>query len=54
MLLRIITGICLVVWILLALLGKGGFVHILLLVAAGVATVEILRIYRSNMREKTG
>ena len=54
LLLRIIIGITLGVWLLLILIGKGGFVHLLLLVAAGVATVEILRIYRSNMREKAG
>ncbi len=41
------------IWLLLVLLGKGGFVHLILLVALGITLVEILRVYRSHLREKT-
>jgi hypothetical protein len=49
--LKIIIALTFGLWILLVLLGKGGFVHILLLVCAGVSVVEILRIYRRRLTE---
>lgn len=37
------------IWLVLVLLGKGGFVHILLLNGLGVAAVEALTMYRTRM-----
>ena len=47
--LRILSGVLLVIWIVLVLLGKGGFVHLLLLSAIGIAVVEMMVVYRSRM-----
>lgn len=47
--LRVLTGILLGIWLILILLGKGGFVHLLLLNALGVASVEVLTVIRSRM-----
>ncbi len=49
--LRIITGILLLVWLVLVLIGKGGFVHLLLLNALGVAAVELMTMYRSRITQ---
>ncbi|MGI9056085.1 MAG: hypothetical protein ACR2F2_09820 [Pyrinomonadaceae bacterium] len=54
MLLRIIIGITTGIWFLLVLVGKGGFVHLILLVSLGFSMVEILRIYRSRLTENIG
>jgi hypothetical protein len=48
-LLKIIAAILLGIWFVLVLLGKGGFVHILLLNGLGVAAVEAMTIYRTRM-----
>ena len=48
--LRIIAMFLLGVWLLLVLLGKGGFVHILLLNALGFAVVDLMTAYRTRMR----
>ncbi len=47
--LRIITGILLLTWLVLVIMGKGGFVHLLLLSALGVASVEVMTVYRARM-----
>ncbi len=47
--LKIVTGILLLVWLVLVLIGKGGFVHLLLLNALGVASVELMTMYRSRV-----
>jgi len=47
--LRILSGVLLTIWFVLVLLGKGGFVHILLLSAIGIAVVEIMVVYRPRM-----
>jgi hypothetical protein len=47
--LRLITGILMGLWLLLVLLGKGGFIHLLLLSAVGVAFVDLLGVYRSRI-----
>lgn len=47
--LRIITGILLTIWLFLVIIGKGGFVHLLLLNALGVASVEVITMYRSRV-----
>lgn len=52
--LKIIIALIFGLWILLVLFGKGGFVHILLLVSGGVSVVEILRIYRSRLTKNVG
>lgn len=51
MLLKIIIGITLGIWLILVLLGKGGFVHILLLTAVGISVVELIHFYRKNLKE---
>ena len=48
--LKIIAAILFVIWLGLVLLGKGGFVHVLLLNAVGVAAVEAVTMYRTRMR----
>jgi len=47
--LRIIAGIILSVWLLLVLLGKGGYVHLLLFNGIGVAVVDLVTVYRTRM-----
>lgn len=47
--LRLIAAILTGVWILLVLLGKGGFIHLFLLSAIGVAFVDLVGVYRSRM-----
>lgn len=46
---RLLAGVLLGIWLVLVLLGKGGFVHLLLLGAIGVAVVEIMTVYRTRM-----
>ena len=48
--LKIIAALLFGIWLVLVLLGKGGFVHILLLNGIGVAAVEAMTIYRTQMR----
>ena len=50
MLLRVVAVLLFGIWLFLVLLGKGGFVHLLLLSALGVTFVEIVTIYRGKMR----
>lgn len=47
--LRVISAILICVWLLLVMLGKGGFVHLFLLSAIGVAFVDLVGVYRSRM-----
>ena len=49
--LKVLAAILFGVWLTLVLLGKGGFVHLLLFNAIGVAGVEIMTIIRSRMTE---
>ena len=49
MFLRVLTGALLTVWLVLVLMGKGGFVHLLLLNALGVASVEVMTVIRTRM-----
>ncbi len=49
MILRLIAGILLAVWLVLVLLGKGGFVHLLLLNSIGIAVVELVTVLRTRM-----
>ena len=49
MALRLIAGGLLGLWLLLVLLGKGGFVHILLLNGLAIAVLEIVSVYRSQV-----
>ena len=49
MILRLIAGVLLVVWLMLVLIGKGGFVHILLLNGIGVAVVDLMTVVRTRM-----
>lgn len=45
---RIIAVICLGIWLLLALLGKSGFIHLLLLSGVGFAAVDLACLFRSR------
>jgi hypothetical protein len=51
MALRLVTGVILSIWLVLVLLGKGGFAHLLLLNGLGVGMVELVRVYRSRVTE---
>ncbi len=48
--LKIIAGLLFGVWLVLVLAGKGGFVHLLLLNALGVAAVELMTMYRTRLQ----
>ena len=48
--LRVLAAILFMVWLTLVLLGKGGFVHLLLFNAIGVASVEVMTVIRAKMR----
>lgn len=49
MFLRLIAGVLLGVWLLLVLLGKGGFVHLLLLNGIALVVLELVCVYRRRM-----
>ncbi|CAN5655054.1 hypothetical protein BH20ACI4_BH20ACI4_03320 [soil metagenome] len=51
MFLKIIIALTFGLWISSVLFGKGGFVHIILLVSVGISVVEILHIYRRRLTE---
>lgn len=48
---RAIAATLLAVWFVLVLLGKGGFIHLVLLAGIGFAVVELVSIYRRRMSE---
>ena len=50
MVLRIVAAALFFTWLVLVLMGKGGFVHLLILNALGVLSVELMTVIRSNMR----
>ena len=47
--LRLIAGALFLVWLGLVLMGKGGFVHLLLLSGIGVSAVEAMTVYRGRL-----
>lgn len=49
MALRILTAVLFIIWLALVAIGKGGFVHLLLLNAIGLAVVESAAVYRARM-----
>lgn len=49
MVLKLIAAVLLGIWVVLVVMGKGGFVHLLLLSGIGVAVVELTTIYRTRM-----
>jgi hypothetical protein len=49
LLLRIVAGLLLSAWIILVLIGKGGFVHLLLVSFLGVAAVEVMTVLRGRL-----
>ncbi|MFN2501682.1 MAG: hypothetical protein ABR530_06690 [Pyrinomonadaceae bacterium] len=49
MVLRLIAAVLFVIWLILVILGKGGFVHLLLLNAIGVASVEVMTVLRGRL-----
>jgi hypothetical protein len=50
MVLRLIAATLFVMWLALVFAGKGGFVHLLLFNAIGVAAVEVMTEIRSRTR----
>jgi len=46
---RTVATILIAIWLVLVVLGKGGFVHLLLLTAIAVALVDAVTVYRSRM-----
>ena len=49
--LRIIASVLLAIWLLLVILGKGGFAHLLLLIGIVIWIIDAVSIYRSRMTE---
>ena len=53
--LKILWGILFGIWLILVLLGKGGFVHILLLCGISVLMIDLVAKYRSGrFRDRKG
>lgn len=50
LLLKVIAGILLGIWLVLVLLGKGGFVHIILINGMTIAVAEAVRMYRVSVK----
>lgn len=50
MLLKVIAGILLGIWLVLVLLGKSGFVHIILINGVTIAVAEAVRMYRTSVK----
>jgi len=46
-----IAAILCIVWLVLLLLGKGGFVHLLPLNALGLIVVDLVALYRAQLKE---
>ena len=51
MFIKVIAGILLGIWLLLVLLGKGGFVHILLLNGIAFAVIALVIEWRTHLRK---
>ncbi len=49
--LRVIAVILFSIWLVLVFLGKGGFIHLLLLNAIGVASVDVMTTIRTRMTD---
>jgi hypothetical protein len=54
MAIRILGSALIVLWLLLVLIGKGGFVHLLLLNGIAVWIVDLVSIFRARMTEDIG
>jgi len=48
--LKIICAVLFLIWLVLVIVGKGGFVHLILLVAIGVSSVEVMTMLRSRLK----
>lgn len=48
-----IAAVLLALWLVLLLLGKGGFIHLLLLNAFGLAMVDLAALYRGGLTGST-
>ena len=44
-----VAGAILILWLVLVLVGKGGFVHLLLLNALGLIIVDLTSLYRRDL-----
>jgi hypothetical protein len=47
--LKILWGILLGLWLVFVLLGRGGFIHLLLLVGVSVLAIDIVAMYRAAL-----
>ena len=50
-LVRIIALALIAIWLVLVLLGKGGFVHVLLLTGVVIGTIDAVSLYRCRMTQ---
>ena len=46
--LKILAGILLGLWLVFVLMGRGGFIHLLLLCGLSVAAIDLVAVYRSR------
>jgi len=51
MVVKLIVGVLFVSWLILVIMGKGGFVHLLLLSGIGHLTVELVTAYHARSVE---
>ena len=51
--LRILGSVLIIVWLALVVIGKGGFVHLLLLNGIGIWVVDLVSRYRAQMTESS-
>ena len=51
--LRILGSVLIMVWLALVVIGKGGFVHLLLLNGIGIWVVDLVSRYRAQMTESS-
>ena len=51
--LRILGSVLIIIWLALVVIGKGGFVHLLLLNGIGIWVVDLVSKYRAQMTESS-
>ena len=49
MVVRIVSTVLFLIWLVLVLIGKGGLVHLLLIAAVCTASVDVVAVYRSRI-----
>lgn len=51
---RYLGSALIIIWLLLVVIGKGGFIHLLLLNGIALWVVDLVSIYRAQMTETEG